>query len=164
MASIKATLILAVCAMLACSVTAKASSLSKSRFLLAEHSAEEKAQECFDLWNEALATKDPAVVTARYMHDGEYGVLVPTLSNVVRSTEEGINDYFVEFLAKDPIGEITELYASEHDGYTFASGLYDFTLTTDGVTSVTPARFTYVFDDECMIVKHHSSQMPEPVA
>jgi len=128
-------------------------------------SAKDKAQECFDLWNEALLTEDPAAVTARYMLDGEYGTLVPTLSNEVRNTEEGINDYFVGFLAKKPEGEIVELYAYEHDGYTFASGLYDFTLSDEaGERSVTPARFTYVFNSDCMIVNHHSSQMPEAAA
>ncbi|KAL4551696.1 hypothetical protein Ndes2526B_g05965 [Nannochloris sp. 'desiccata'] len=124
-------------------------------------SSEDKARRCFNLWNKALATKKASVVTARYKYGNKYGVLLPTLSNKVRRTKEGLEDYFKSFLKNSPQGKITELYASQKAGYTFASGLYDFTLTTDGKQSLVPARFSYVFNKNCKIIQHHSSQMPE---
>lgn len=59
----------------------------------------------FDLWNDALATGDPATVAKRY---GKDGVLLPTLSDVPRTDVEGIKDYFVGFLKKRPVGKILE--------------------------------------------------------
>jgi hypothetical protein len=108
-----------------------------------------------------LATKDAAVVTARYRYGNKYGTLVPTLSNEVRHTKAGIEDYFKEFLLKSPQGKITEIYAAQNAGYTFASGLYTFSIIVDGKPSTVPSRFTYVFNKGCKIVEHHSSKMPE---
>jgi hypothetical protein len=107
-----------------------------------------------------LATKKASVVTARYKRGNKYGVLLPTLSDEIRSTKQGLESYFVDFLKKSPQGKITALYATQRDGYTIASGNYDFTLTTDGKKSVVPARFTYVFNKNCKIIQHHSSEQP----
>ena len=109
-----------------------------------------------------MATEKASTVTALYHYSKtKYGTLVPTLSNEVRHTKAGIEDYFNDFLLKKPQGKIVEIHAEQHAGDTIASGLYDFKLTTDGVTSTVPARFTYVFTKDCKIVTHHSSGMPE---
>jgi uncharacterized protein (TIGR02246 family) len=59
----------------------------------------------FDKWNNALATGDPQQVAALY---GEDAVLLPTLSDSARYTNDRIADYFVGFLKKKPVGEILE--------------------------------------------------------
>jgi len=59
----------------------------------------------FDKWNAALATGDPQQVAALY---GDDAVLLPTLSDSARYTNDRIADYFVGFLKKKPRGEILE--------------------------------------------------------
>jgi uncharacterized protein (TIGR02246 family) len=66
---------------------------------------EEQVRGLFDLWNDALATGDPAQVAARYASDA---VLLPTLSDSARYTNDRIADYFVGFLKKKPVGKILE--------------------------------------------------------
>ena len=59
----------------------------------------------FDEWNNALQTGDPKKVAALYESDG---ILLPTVSNKVRHNHAEIEDYFVHFLAKGPVGKIDE--------------------------------------------------------
>ena len=66
---------------------------------------EQEIRGLFDLWNDALATGDPQKVADRYSKDA---VLLPTLSDSARYTNERIADYFVHFLEKKPRGEILE--------------------------------------------------------
>lgn len=66
---------------------------------------ESEVRGLFNLWNNALATGDPQQVAARYSKDA---VLLPTLSDSARYTNERIADYFVGFLKKKPKGEILE--------------------------------------------------------
>lgn len=55
----------------------------------------------FDTWNAALASGDPAKVADLYAPDG---VLLPTVSNSVRSDKKGLIDYFTNFLKLEPQG------------------------------------------------------------
>ena len=97
-------------------------------------------------------------VAALYESDG---VLLPTMSNKVRHNHEEIEDYFVHFLAKGPVGKINESNVRIFKETAINSGIYTFTFK-DGVS--VQARFTFVYrwnGQRWMIVEHHSSQMPE---
>lgn len=114
----------------------------------------------FGDWNNALATGDPQKVADLYAPDA---VLLPTLSNNVRSDRAEIVDYFVDFLAKKPSGEILERHVKVlGPNSAIDAGTYRFTLAKDG--SKVDARYTYAYervDGKWLIVNHHSSAMPE---
>lgn len=112
----------------------------------------------FDQWNAALQTGDPKQVTALYAEDA---ILLPTVSNQVRHNPEEIEDYFVRFLAKVPVGKIDEANVRMINDVAINSGVYTFSFA-DG--STVQARFTFVYirkGEQWRITEHHSSQMPE---
>lgn len=112
----------------------------------------------FDRWNDALKTLDPAKVAANYAPDA---VLLPTVSNMPRSTPAEINDYFVKFLKIQPQGVIDTRFVKIGCNVAQDVGTYTFTFK-DG--SKVSARYTYVYtfsDGEWLISNHHSSAMPE---
>ncbi|MBV2121888.1 MAG: SgcJ/EcaC family oxidoreductase [Candidatus Thiodiazotropha sp. (ex Ctena orbiculata)] len=112
----------------------------------------------FDEWNNALQTGDPKKVSALYESNG---ILLPTVSNMVRHNHEEVEDYFVHFLAKGPVGKIDEANVRIFGDLAINSGIYTFKFK-DG--SVVPARFTFVYrrnGESWKIIEHHSSQMPE---
>jgi len=119
----------------------------------------------FDIWNSALQTGNPETVAALYCEPG--GVLLPTVSNRVRTTHAGIVDYFTYFLKSKPVGHIDHSYIRVLGPDTaINSGIYTFTLTNDGKTSSVQARYTYVYEKrhgKWCIMDHHSSAMPETV-
>ena len=115
----------------------------------------------FTLWNDALKTGDPDNVLACYASDA---ILLPTMSNKVRSTHDGIRDYFVHFLAVKPVGRIDEQHIRIYDTLAINSGRYTFLVTVDGEEAEIGARFTFVYrkdEQGWMIIEHHSSQLPE---
>ncbi len=117
--------------------------------------------EQFDEWNQALQTGDPKKVTALY---DDSGVLLPTMSDQVRHSHEEIEDYFVGFLAKGPMGKIDEANIRAFGETAINSGVYTFAFKEG--TRV-QARFTFVYrrhGKRWMIVEHHSSTMPESSA
>ncbi len=112
----------------------------------------------FDEWNNALQTGDPKKVAALYETNG---ILLPTVSNKVRHNHEEIEDYFVHFCAKGPVGKIDEANVRTFGPIAINSGVYTFSFK-DG--AVVQARFTFVYrwnGQRWMIIEHHSSQMPE---
>lgn len=124
--------------------------------------------DAFGKWNDALKTLDPESVAKLYADDA---VLVPTLSDDVRATNAERVAYFVDFLAKEPTGELDE-YNIRLDGtddlglplVVTNSGLYTFTFNKTGDKA--RARFTYVYErvgSNWIITKHHSSALPESV-
>ncbi len=113
----------------------------------------------FDEWNSALQTGNPQKVATLY-EEGT-AILLPTVSNRVRHNREEIADYFVQFLAKGPMGKIDEENVRIFDEIAINSGIYTFTFGDD---SSVQARFTFVYrwnGQRWMIVEHHSSAMPE---
>ncbi len=116
----------------------------------------------FNEWNASLATGDPQKVADRYAPDA---VLVPTVSNQVRTDRAGIVNYFQEFLKKKPQGKITSSFVNVlDDDDAIDTGTYTFSLTVDGKQKTVPARYTFVYelrDGKWLIVNHHSSAMPE---
>jgi len=112
----------------------------------------------FEDWNSALQTGDPKQVAALYETNA---ILLPTISNKVRHNHEELEDYFVNFLAKGPVGKIDESNVRTFGDVAINSGVYTFTFK-DGAS--VQARFTYVYrwnGQKWLIVEHHSSQMPE---
>ena len=119
---------------------------------------EEEILDLFDQWNRALQTGIPEKVVSLYEHDA---ILLPTLSNKVRHNHDEIKDYFVHFLAKDPVGKIDESNVRIFDDIAINSGVYTFSFK-DG--SSAQARFTFVYcinDEGWKIIEHHSSLLPE---
>ena len=112
----------------------------------------------FDAWNAAIQTGNPKKVAALYE---DTAILLPTVSNKVRHNHDEIEDYFAQFLAKGPEGNIDEMNIRIFGEIAISSGIYTFTFK-DG--SAVQARFTFVYrwnGVRWMIVEHHSSQMPE---
>jgi hypothetical protein len=115
----------------------------------------------FQLWNNALKTKDSVQVTKRYT---DSAVLLATVSDEPRNTTALIKDYFDDFLLKEPQGVI--LYSDPEPGCNQAHdmGVYEFTFGKDG--SKVKARYSYGYQyfpatNEWKITHHHSSVMPE---
>lgn len=112
----------------------------------------------FDAWNNALQTGDPKKVAELYETNG---ILLPTVSNQVRHNHEEVEDYFVHFVAKGPVGKIDEANIRTFGDIAINSGVYTFTFK-DGVS--VQARYTFVYrwnGQDWKIIEHHSSQMPE---
>ncbi len=118
----------------------------------------------FDEWNSALNSGDPARVAALYAEDA---VLLPTMSNQVRTTPDGIREYFAEFLTASPQGTVREsAIRLLCEDVACHCGIYVFELTSGGKRVTVPARFSFVYQrraDGWKIREHHSSVMPEPI-
>ena len=119
---------------------------------------ESEVKGLFTLWNNALQSGDPKQVTALYAADA---VLLPTISNRIRSNPDAIEAYFVDFLARSPRGRIDQSHIRIFETLAVHSGIYTFSFA-DG--SHVQARFTYIYrsiDNDWKIIEHHSSAMPE---
>ncbi|UUU23940.1 SgcJ/EcaC family oxidoreductase [Streptomyces sp. DSM 40750] len=118
----------------------------------------------FDGWNKSLRTGDAKKVADRYAKDA---VLLPTVSNKVRTNRAGIVDYFHHFLESKPVGKKIETHINVLDSNSaLDAGTYQFTLTDKktGEKRVVKARYTYEYEKRngvWKIVNHHSSAMPE---
>lgn len=116
----------------------------------------------FDQWNRALATGDPQKVADLYAPNA---VLLPTVSDDVRTDRAAIVDYFTEFLQSKPQGVIDEEIVDVIDPESAVNtGVYTFTLTKDGKPQQVEARYTFVYQksgEKWLILNHHSSVMPE---
>ncbi|WP_430789420.1 SgcJ/EcaC family oxidoreductase [Actinoplanes sp. G11-F43] len=124
----------------------------------------QQVRSLFDGWNRALATGDPQRVADRYARDA---VLVPTVSNDVRTDRASIVDYFEHFLDNEPQAVITESHVNVLDPTTAVdTGTYRFTLGGPAGERTVDARYTFVYElrnGKWLIVNHHSSAMPAPV-
>ncbi|MER5265635.1 SgcJ/EcaC family oxidoreductase [Actinosynnema sp. NPDC002837] len=120
----------------------------------------QEVEALFDTWNRALATGDAQQVADLY---APHAVLLPTLSDNVRSDRAEIVDYFEHFLANKPSGEILESHVAVLGPETaIDAGVYRFTLAANGTR--VDARYTFAYervDGKWLIVNHHSSAMPE---
>lgn len=118
-------------------------------------------EELFNKWNNALQTGDAKKVAALYAEDA---VLLPTVSNLPRTSTAEIEDYFVHFLEKKPYGIIKSRNIKKGCNKLTDAGIYDFEVIADGRKKIVPARYTFVYEyrnNEWKIVHHHSSMMPE---
>ena len=119
---------------------------------------EKEILELFELWNNAIQSNEPRNVVTLY---DESAILLPTISNKVRHNHDEIMDYFVNFLAKNPVGKINKSNVRIFDDIAINSGIYTFNFK-DGTSA--QARFTFVYriiNKQWKIIEHHSSLLPE---
>lgn len=118
----------------------------------------------FDEWNATLQTGGPHDMALLYAEDG---VLLPTVSNDVRSNRAEIADYFEHFLQRKPRGVINEQHVDVLDWNTAVnSGVYTFDMIKDGQPTFVVARYNFIYErvgSKWLIKSHHSSAMPEAV-
>jgi uncharacterized protein (TIGR02246 family) len=118
----------------------------------------------FTTWNAALQTGDPDKVANLYAEDA---ILLPTVSNKVRTSHAEIVDYFEHFLQNKPVGKKVQTVVDVLDNDSaIDTGVYEFTLTDPdtGAERVVEARYSYAYEKRngvWKIVNHHSSAMPE---
>jgi hypothetical protein len=124
-----------------------------------------KADELFKAWNDALVSRKPERVAARYAKDS---VLLATVSNEPRLTPEEKIDYFEHFLEKEPSGQISPLGRMVFPGCNMLidAGVYLFSYgkLKPGDQVITHARYSFTYqleNGEWLITSHHSSKMPE---
>lgn len=122
--------------------------------------AEQDVQNLFQLWNDALH-KSPKAVAERYTQDA---TLLGTVSDVPRTNQEEIENYFDNFLKLKPNCTIIESHVTIGKDWCEDVGIYQFDLLRNGVKDIVKARYTFVYvyqGDQWKIHHHHSSFMPE---
>ncbi|GAA4477692.1 calcium/calmodulin-dependent protein kinase type II [Rhodococcus olei] len=128
----------------------------------AEPPTDQQIAALFTTWNDALATGNPETVAALYAPDA---VLIPTVSNEIRTDHAGIVAYFTDFLPNRPSAVIERSIIDVLDtDHAIDTGVYRFTLHKPEAVETVDARFTFVYEkrgDAWLIVNHHSSKMPE---
>lgn len=114
----------------------------------------------FDRWNASLKKLDPSRVVANYTADA---VLLATVQNQPRLTQEDRLNYFTKFLKSAPEGTINSRTIKLGCNTASDVGTYTFKLK-DG--SLVAARYSYIYayqNGEWLISHHHSSAMPEKI-
>ncbi len=112
----------------------------------------------FDRWNASLKTLNPDEVIKNYATDA---ILLPTVSNKPRLTQDERRDYFLHFVENKPTGEINMRQIKIGCNDALDAGIYTFTF---GNGSKVKARYTFTYvlqDGKWLISSHHSSAMPE---
>jgi uncharacterized protein (TIGR02246 family) len=117
----------------------------------------------FKRWNDALQTKDPLAVANMYS-TSELSFL-PTVSPQHIKGLPSTEDYFKDFVLKNPFGTITDDSVQVFDGGNayLHSGMYTFELGDAGARTPVEARFSYVwrsYNGDWKITHHHSSVTP----
>lgn len=134
---------------------------SSSESVTCQPATKKLAEELFRKWNDALQTGSAKNVTNLYAEDA---ILLPTVSNLPRTTPAEIEDYFNHFLEKKPFGIVKQRNIKQGCNKLTDAGVYDFEVTSNGKKEVVPARYTFVYEyrnNVWKIVHHHSSMMPE---
>jgi hypothetical protein len=117
-------------------------------------------QNWVDQLKQAWSQNNPDLIVKTYAVNG---VLLPTCSKGPLTGRPAIRGYFAnDFLPLKP--EATFDWNNAKIGgdcaHAFASGLYDFDLTTATGKATAHARYTYVFTSTELIAQHHSSLVP----
>jgi uncharacterized protein (TIGR02246 family) len=124
---------------------------------------QEIASRNFGLWNSALQTRCPKEVAGFYIADATF---LPTTSGEFKEGQYGAEEYFENFLIKNPTGKIIqeEVQILGTDGY-LHSGMYNFEVGPIDDRQVAEARFSFIWkkdnQGEWKIVHHHSSAKPK---
>jgi hypothetical protein len=96
---------------------------------------EEEIRALFDRWNDALVEGDPGAIADLYYHDegnnhqsSTFLLLLPTLSNEPRTNRASVEEYFVAFLKRKPIGRIVsgQILIGPDGSWAHDAGLYEF--------------------------------------
>ena len=125
-----------------------------------ESADEKQIAGLFDRWNASLKTLDASRVVANYATDA---VLLATVQNQPRLTQEDRLNYFTKFLKSAPEGTINSRTIKVGCNTASDVGTYTFKMK-DG--SEVAARFSYIYSYQnggWLISHHHSSAMPEKV-
>lgn len=134
---------------------------SPAESVLCQPATKKLAEELFNKWNQALQSGSAKKVAALYAEDA---VLLPTVSNLPRTTPAEIEDYFAHFLEIQPYGVIKQRNIKQGCNKLTDSGIYDFEVVREGKKEIVPARYTFVYEyrrNQWQIIHHHSSVMPE---
>src|SRR4051794_4650376 len=121
----------------------------------------------FDRWNNSLKTGNADEVVKNYAPDA---ILLPTVSNKPRLTQDERRDYFVHFLEDKPVGEINMRVIKIGCNDAIDAGIYTF-ISEDGPNKGQMVRARYIYPYPCIhtlagrkvadLLAHHSSAMPE---
>lgn len=113
----------------------------------------------FDRWNQSLQTLNAQKVGENYASDA---VLLPTLSNKTRYTDEERVDYFKHFLQKHPVGHIDSRKIRIGCNEAMDTGNYTFDFKDGSKPAHARYTFTYAWNGkDWLITSHHSSALPE---
>jgi uncharacterized protein (TIGR02246 family) len=117
-------------------------------------------------WAQAFNAETPDQILALYDHDA---VLWGTLSPTRRDNAEAIRDYMVNAFKALPGHKVSfgDQLIRVYGNMSINTGYYTFTYTKDGESKSLPARYSFVYakrNGQWMIIDHHSSAMPTPMA
>lgn len=121
-------------------------------------------EEFIRFWMDEITHNDPERPTKLYADDG---MLWPTFSETLRTTREGILDYFKFFTSLPNLkAELNQIEIRRVVESYCTSGVYTFTHTdSKGALRTIPARFTFTLrptNTGWEILNHHSSTIPGP--
>lgn len=125
-----------------------------------KQATQEEIAGLFDRWNAALQTGNPDKVVERY---AEHSILLPTVSGKARLTPDEKKDYFVHFVAKQPVGSIDQRQIKVGCNTAVDSGHYTFRVKDGEKTQDIKARYSYAYEwtgSDWYIISHHSSVVP----
>ena len=128
-----------------------------------KETSQQEIQALFARWNQSLQTGDPQAVVANY---AVRSILLPTLSNRPRTTQEGKVQYFEGFLRDRPRGTINLSFVVLGCNSAVDAGIYTFKFEATGkeIEARYSYSYTYFWESETwLITSHHSSEMPEAV-
>jgi uncharacterized protein (TIGR02246 family) len=115
-------------------------------------------------WAETFVSDDPDPILALYAKDA---VLWGTLSPTRRDDPAALRDYFVKAFAALPGHKVSfgDQLIRVYGNTAVNTGYYTFSYVKDGEGKTLPARYSFTYvkqDGKCLIVDHHSSEMPAP--
>ena len=118
--------------------------------------------EAMDRWIEAVTGGDPEKVASLYAPDA---VFWGTVSPFLRTTPEGVADYFRHFLRLPHLNAIYfKPMVRVYGDIALNTGYYTFFYEEEGTFKQIPARYTFVYrkdeSGEWKIIEHHSSAVP----
>jgi len=119
--------------------------------------------EAMDKWVDSVTAADPDTVAKLYAKNA---VFWGTVSPFMRTTREGIKNYFEHFMLLEHLDVIYyKPMVRVYGDVAINSGYYTFFHEKDGKMMSIPARYTFVYlknrDGEWMIIDHHSSAVPQ---
>jgi uncharacterized protein (TIGR02246 family) len=144
-------------------VPASASARSAVRTQACAVIDDKAVEELFNTWNAALKDNTSARIVALYANDA---TLLPTLSNGPYEKGHGLENYFDDFIKKEPVAMIEESTRTIKLGCNVAYdiGLYDFTFKAPDKPAKARYTFIYKYDARAkrwLIAHHHSSLQPQ---
>lgn len=114
-------------------------------------------------WMTAVNDGDIETVLSLY---NDKAILIPTFSNRILKTPEGIREYFERLASRDDLSvalhEKTQAVQYVTEEVSTLAGIYCWRLAIDGQLLNFEARFSYVLNLSLdnPIMHHHSSQIP----